>query len=101
MAYKAGQIFSKTWGTEVLHSNKEYYCNLVNIEVPYITSITEMNSIGNEILLKENFWLIHFEFDGKIYVRISANIYNEESDYVHCSAVALKYIKDNFFRINS
>ncbi|EAR82368.1 class V aminotransferase (macronuclear) [Tetrahymena thermophila SB210] len=94
MAYRAGQIFAETWGTQVLHSNKDMYVNLVNIEVPFITTMADMSEIAKDLLFKENFWLTHFLFDGKIYVRISGYIFNEESDYIHCSAVALKYIKN-------
>ena len=76
----------------MLIANKDLVANLVSVEVPRVENLQDMLKIVTKLLMEQHFYLVAYTFDGKIYVRISANIYNEESDYTYCSSVALSYI---------
>lgn len=51
-----------------------------NVEVP-CDSIGTAVAIANQMLASDNCFPIFYEFDGKVWIRISAQIYNVIGDY--------------------
>lgn len=63
-----------------------------NVQVP-CGDITTAVAIAHEMLQADNCFPIFYEFDGKIWIRISAQIYNVIGDYQFMATKFLNYLK--------
>lgn len=51
------------------------------------------SAISMEMLKKDNCFPVFFQFDGKIWTRISAQLYNDLSDYEFMARTVLTYLQ--------
>ena len=65
--------------------------SLANVEVP-CDDPAIASAISMEMLKKDNCFPVFFQFDGKIWTRISAQLYNEISDYEFMANTVLAYL---------
>eukprot|EP01017_Pseudomicrothorax_dubius_P005914 TRINITY_DN11607_c0_g1_i3.p1 TRINITY_DN11607_c0_g1~~TRINITY_DN11607_c0_g1_i3.p1 ORF type:complete len:218 (-),score=38.65 TRINITY_DN11607_c0_g1_i3:6-599(-) len=80
LAWKAANRMSEIWGTELLVRNSTLQAALVNIRMP--TDDPKVAAwISEQLLLRFNTYLPPITFNGKVYTRISANIFNELADF--------------------
>ena len=66
---------------------------LNNVEVPS-TDIDLCQRIAKRMLDEYNCYPALFKFQGKVYCRISAQIFNELSDYVYAANIFLALLKE-------
>ena len=92
LAWEAGLEVARIWGTEMLISEKSRIGSLVNVRIP--CNDEQLLLKANYIALYEhNVFVVVFKFnDGNFYTRLSAQIYNELSDYVYAAETFLKII---------
>lgn len=77
------------WKTKMLTSDKDCLGYMNNIQIPS-KDIAICEKVQTQLMEKYNTYLVIYSFDGKIYTRISAQIYNEISDY---QFVAQKFLE--------
>lgn len=65
---------------------------LNNVEVP-CDDFDLCTKIGNQMLFEYNVYPFLYKFDNKIFMRISAQIYNELSDYAYTANLFLQLLK--------
>lgn len=67
-----------------------YYLN--NVEVP-CDDLTLCLKIRDQMFNDHNCYPVFYEFDNKIFIRITAQVYNELSDYVYAANLFLQLLK--------
>jgi hypothetical protein len=77
---QAGKLMASIWRTKLLTDDERLIGYLNNIEVPS-NDIQKCVSIANHMLNYYNCYPVVYEFDGKVYCRISAQIYNDITDF--------------------
>jgi hypothetical protein len=68
------------WKTKLLTDDERLIGYLNNVEVPS-KDIAKCVAISRQMLELYNCYPVVYEFDGKVFCRISAQIYNDISDY--------------------
>ncbi|KAK6202526.1 pyridoxal phosphate-dependent transferase [Scheffersomyces amazonensis] len=98
LAKNAGQLLAKKWGTSILDNSKGSLSSaMVTIEVPVekfgisIKFIQQdfgafINLVYNKMFNEYKTYIPISVHNGKLYARISAQIYNELSDYEYASS---------------
>lgn len=81
------------WGTELL-VDPSMSAALVNIRIP-TTNSTLAEKLPQLLLENYNTWVPVYLCQGRYYTRISAQIYNELSDYEYLGRAILNLIKQN------
>lgn len=77
---KAAREMARIWKTSLMTEDERLIGYLNNIEAP-TKDIKKCVEIALMMLQYYNCYPIFYEFDGKVYCRISAQIYNDLSDY--------------------
>ena len=77
---KAAERVAEMWKTKPLNSDPRCIGFLSNIEIPS-KNLEVCSKIAMEMLKEDHCFPKIYQFDGAIYCRISAQIYNELSDY--------------------
>ena len=67
-------------------------CYMNNVEVPS-NDIDLCGRLAKKMLDEYNCYPIFYKFDNKVFCRISAQIYNELSDYVFAATTFLNLLK--------
>ena len=80
LAVLATKKIAEIWGTKPLTNDTSCIGYLSNIEVPS-SDLELCTKIAYEMMDDHNCFPIFFKFDGKVFTRISAQIFNELSDY--------------------
>ena len=97
LAYRAGMLVKELWNTEMLTENKFLLGNMVNVRIPCDVRVCNkdfLNNVTKETLIKYNTYIMSYVFsNGKAYVRLSANIYNEISDYIFAAGKFLEVLR--------
>jgi hypothetical protein len=72
-----------------------------NVQLPLaIDTVDKMNAVYQKLINDHNVFLPMFQFDGKFYCRISAQIYMELKDYETVGRMVLNAIEnENYFSI--
>jgi hypothetical protein len=65
---------------------------MISVQVPS-NDLTLCQKLAMDMLYEANCFIPFFSFDGKVYCRISAQIYNEISDYEFGAVKFLEYLK--------
>ena len=93
LAVQAVKKIAEIWGTNLLTDDDKCIGFLANVEVP--VSDTELNVcmlIAKLMAVNDKCFPIFYKFNGKIYCRISVQIYNVLSDYEFMANKFLKYL---------
>ena len=94
LAWEAGKEVVRIWGTEMLILEKNRIGSLVNVRIP-CNDEQILNKANYKALYEHNVYVVVFKYnDGNFYTRLSAQIYNELSDYVYAAETFLKIIND-------
>jgi selenocysteine lyase/cysteine desulfurase len=93
LALSGGKLLSRLLGTSLLDPTGEFTLNMTNVELPLAPSILD-NNTAFEFLLRNLLegWRVSaavFRHNGKWWVRVSAQVWNEISDFEYL-AKALK-----------
>ena len=88
LAVAGGHILAAAWGTELLLPNNSFGA-MVDVRLPSNASYDVLQHLPATLLAKYNTWVPAYGWDGekfdnsssKWYVRVSAQIYNDESDF--------------------
>ena len=88
----AAKRIAEIWKTRVFTEDERCIGSLANIEAP-IDDPSVASAISMEMLKKDNCFPVFFQFDGKIWTRISAQLYNDLSDYEFMARTVLTYLQ--------
>ncbi len=66
--------------------------SMVNVEVPSKDGAL-CQKLANDMLYDVNCYIPIYTFDGKVYCRVSAQVYNEITDYEFAATTFLSYLK--------
>jgi len=80
LAISGGQILATRWGTDFLVP-PELFGAMVNVRLNTTGSHVDPSSLATVIFRKYNTWVPFYPLQNNWYTRVSAQIYNEESDY--------------------
>lgn len=88
LALKGGKLLAKAWGTTLL-LNETNFGAMVDVELPYNKNVTLLQQLPALLLEKYQTWVPTYPWDGmtfsnsstKWYTRVSAQIYNDETDF--------------------
>jgi selenocysteine lyase/cysteine desulfurase len=80
LAVRAAQRVADIWGTSVLTKEANCVGFLSNARVPS-ENLDLCVKIAYEMMDEDNTFPIFYRFDGKVWIRLSAQIYNELQDY--------------------
>jgi selenocysteine lyase/cysteine desulfurase len=91
LAQIGGRRLANTWGTNVLGLGADHSLidvAMTNVRLPVTTPLPDSSiltpaQLANSIFSNYHTWVPIFEFEGAWYCRISAQIYNEESDIIY------------------
>lgn len=81
MAWEAGLVVSKIWGTTLLIRQEERLASMVNVECYGNIKKEDVNQKMREFKEMYGTFLPMFWFDGKSYVRLSGQIYNTIDEF--------------------
>lgn len=82
LAVEAGKTMAKIWNTKVLTEDESLIGFINNVEVPTDGhSYDKCVRLAFYMLQWENCFPVLYEMDGKVYIRISVQIFNEIGDY--------------------
>ncbi|KAI0784243.1 PLP-dependent transferase [Abortiporus biennis] len=113
LAISGGKKLAELLGTEVLDKTGELTLNMTNVRLPLPVNITGLDPVWTPELLKKadtilrekllnewNVYVAHYFHGGAIWIRASAQVWNEESDFEY-AAKALnaisKELKETLF----
>ncbi|KAJ7046121.1 pyridoxal phosphate-dependent transferase [Mycena alexandri] len=98
LAIDGGQRLAKIMGTAVLEGPEEQLANMVNVELPLPSSLRPSISIYFQLqrllLDKHHMYATQFYHNGKWYTRVSAQIFNEVSDFEKLGAAWLDICRE-------
>lgn len=83
---------AEIWKTKKLTEDTRMMCYMNNVEVPS-TDINLCVQIAKKMLDEYNCYPIFYQFHGKVFCRISAQIFNQLSDYVFTATTFLNMLK--------
>ncbi|KAG2388017.1 hypothetical protein C9374_000867 [Naegleria lovaniensis] len=84
LAIQIGELYSKLFGTQVITNDKRLWGgSMVNIKLPleFGEDLTFWTRVQSIVLETFRSYVVFYEFDSKMYCRISAQIYNDLNDY--------------------
>jgi len=94
LAWLAGQKVAELWKTEVLIARRDRVCAMVNVRIPSF-DIKLIEHAQKKLMFDFKCYFPVFKFsNGNYYARLSAQIYNEISDYIYAAENFL-YILNN------
>jgi len=94
LAWEAGKEVSRIWGTEVLIKDKGRIGSMINIRIP-CQDKDILDKAVYKCLYEHNTYIVSYKHnDGNFYTRMSAQIYNELSDYTYAAETFLKVIEE-------
>lgn len=93
LAIEGGKLLSNRWGTELL-VDSSMTSAMVNVRIPTDNSDIAQK-IPTELQEKYNTFVPTYQWQGKWYVRVSAQIYNELSDFAMLADAVLRIINNN------
>ena len=97
LTVKAMNRIAEIWGTKVLTADERCVGYLANIEAP-VKDEQDLDlcvEIASKMGMNDNCFPIFYKFDGKVYNRISVQMYNELSDFEFMATKFLEYLKDS------
>ena len=94
LALKAARRIAEIWGTKMLTEDERCVGYLANVLVPS-QDISLCSKIAYEMMDEDNCYPIFFKFDNKVFTRISAQIFNEMSDYEFMATTFLKKLNNH------
>jgi selenocysteine lyase/cysteine desulfurase len=96
LAWEAGNVISELWNTDLLIRKKDKIGSLINVRVPCkICDPILLNIAAQKTLFERNTYLPIFIFNnGKVYTRLSAQIYNELSDFINAANIFLQVLNE-------
>ncbi|TFY71154.1 hypothetical protein EVG20_g1849 [Dentipellis fragilis] len=85
VALDGGKRLAELLGTEVLDKTGEQTLTMVNVEIPLSDAVPYTKDVDvflqNKLLLEWNTYAAHYKHNGKWWVRCSAQVWNEVSDF--------------------
>lgn len=81
------------WNTELL-VGEEMTAAMVNVRLPVASNSTVVETLTDRLLKDYRTFIPIFSLQGKWYVRVSAQIYNEMSDFRHLGESVLAILKE-------
>jgi selenocysteine lyase/cysteine desulfurase len=92
LAWEAAKLVARIWGTELLVKDKERVGSLINVRAPS-DDYEALTSAQNQLHKEYKTYVMLFKFtNGHYYVRLSAQIWNELSDYENVADEFLKLV---------
>lgn len=88
----AARRIAEIWNTQLFTEDERCVGSIANVEVP-CNDPSVASAISMEMLKKDNCFPVFFQFDGKIWTRISAQLYNDLSDYEFMARTVLTYLQ--------
>eukprot|EP01104_Vermistella_antarctica_P004606 TRINITY_DN15028_c0_g1_i1.p1 TRINITY_DN15028_c0_g1~~TRINITY_DN15028_c0_g1_i1.p1 ORF type:complete len:574 (-),score=113.46 TRINITY_DN15028_c0_g1_i1:75-1796(-) len=80
LALKGGRLLAKKWKTELLDIPDSMVAAMVNVRLP-TKSYEQAMALPRLLLEKSDTWVPTFELQGAYYTRVSAQIFNDISDF--------------------
>jgi selenocysteine lyase/cysteine desulfurase len=90
LAIKGAEIMASIFGTDLLIKDNSHIGSMSNIRLPLNDSI-KIKEIVDNIMLDHKIYLFTFKFNEIHYARISAQIFNEEEDYIKVANHFMQY----------
>ncbi|KAJ7716635.1 pyridoxal phosphate-dependent transferase [Mycena metata] len=98
LAVNGGRRLAEVMGTAVLEGSEEQLGNMANVELPLPSSLPPSFSIYSQLkrllLDKHHIYATQFYHNGKWYTRVSAQIFNEVSDFEKLGAAWLDICRE-------
>ncbi|KAG6916621.1 hypothetical protein DXG01_006117 [Tephrocybe rancida] len=95
LALRGGVVLKNKFGTEVLDPNGEFTLHMVNVKLPYYGPSSSVTSRWfQEKLIENNAFSVPFYHNGFWWTRVSAQIWNELSDFERIGDIWLKIINE-------
>jgi len=93
LAAQGGQILAKAWGTEKLVDD-EFIGAMVNVRLPDTAlACCDLDGLSARVYSEYNTWVPAIEWAGNCYMRVSAQVYNELSDFEMLARAVLQTLK--------
>ena len=96
LAIEAQRYLSELWNTTVFSSDSSHFVGMINVELPKIDRLVMSKEVIDRVfyaLLKNDDIAIKlFEWNGRFYVRVSCQIYNDMSQIERVGALILQYL---------
>ena len=80
LALAAGKRVAEIWGTKTLNKDERTCGSMLNVQAPQ-QEYSICSAVALDMMDNANCFPIVVQFNGRTYVRLSAQIYNEMSDY--------------------
>jgi len=79
----AGKMLADAWGTEMLVADESMFGSMAEVRLPITKTLNslEIKEIHDTLVDKYHIQTVLIAIEGKVYTRLSAQMYNEESDY--------------------
>lgn len=88
---EGGKRMAEIWGTRLLASDPRLSSSMINVLAPS-NDYALCHKLAMDMLYEVNCFPHFFAFDGKVYCRLSAQIYNELSDYEFAASKFKEYL---------
>ncbi|KAG6916619.1 hypothetical protein DXG01_006115 [Tephrocybe rancida] len=93
LALRGGEVLKNKFGTELLDPNGEFTLHMVNVKLPYYGPSSSVTSRWfQEKLIENNAFSVPFYHNGFWWTRVSAQIWNEMTDFEKIGDIWLKII---------
>jgi len=94
LAWEAGKEVAKIWGTEMLIIDKCRIGSMANVRIPFNDEQLLRKAVDVCLTQHNTFIVVYKHNDGNFYTRMSAQIYNELSDYTYAAEKYLQVVHD-------
>jgi selenocysteine lyase/cysteine desulfurase len=93
LAVQGGQLLAEMWSTDLL-VDPSMIGAMVNVRLPVNsnTNVTVLQNLPQILLQKYNTWVPAYPFMGSWYTRVSAQIYNDLSDFKYLGNAVLELL---------
>lgn len=88
---EGGKRMAEIWGTRLLASDPRLSSSMINVLAPS-SDYALCHKLAMDMLYEVNCFPHFFAFDGKVYCRLSAQIYNELSDFEFAASKFKEYL---------
>jgi selenocysteine lyase/cysteine desulfurase len=92
LAVEGGNLLVSMWKTSLLVDHS-MIGSMVNIELPFTENKTKIENLSKNLLEKYHTFVPVFELQEKWYIRVSAQIYNEISDFEYLGKTILQLLQ--------
>eukprot|EP00747_Dinoflagellata_sp_TGD_P012530 gnl/TRDRNA2_/TRDRNA2_121755_c0_seq1.p1 gnl/TRDRNA2_/TRDRNA2_121755_c0~~gnl/TRDRNA2_/TRDRNA2_121755_c0_seq1.p1 ORF type:complete len:116 (+),score=19.95 gnl/TRDRNA2_/TRDRNA2_121755_c0_seq1:1-348(+) len=93
LASKGGQVLAEAWGTEKLVED-DMIGAMVNVRLPDAAlACCGLEGLTAKVFSSYNTWVPSVKWAGKCYMRVSAQVYNELSDFEMLAHAVLQTLK--------